>query len=370
MSRVDVIILGGGIIGCALAEELARRDRRVVVVERGRIGSEASSAAAGILSAQMDLSRPAPLFDLCQASRRLYTAWVRRLERRSGLSVGYHVDGILYVAMTAAQDHAMARQARWQTAKGLRVERWSAAEVRRREPAVDGRIRCGYYFPTEAQVDNVRLMQALAIACRRAGVALQEDTAVRRVLIRNRQVTGVETDRGRLKAPVVVNCLGSWANMGGRFPVKLPVTPARGQMLAFQAPGRLFSHAVMSDQAYVVQRRDGRLIVGSTIEHVGFDKALTFEGVHGILRGLRRMTSAVNSCPFREAWAGFRPFTSHGLPILGQTSISGLYVATGHFRHGILLAPITAQLMAKALADREPAVDLASFSINRFGRKV
>lgn len=366
MKPVDVIVLGGGIIGCALAEELARRGQRVIVIERGAIGAEASSAAAGILSAQMDLERSGPFFDLCQAARKMYPRWVEHLERRSGVSVGYAVDGILYLALSGKEERGMERRARWQRKLGLRVDRWSPKAVRRHEPSVDGRIKRGFHFPTEAQVDNVRLMDALAAACRKSDVELREQTAVKRLLVRGGSTRGVDTDQGECLAPVVVNCLGSWASMGGRFPVLLPVEPARGQMLAFRGPQRLFRHAVMSERAYVVQRRDGRLLVGSTVERVGFDKSLTLEGIHGILCGLRHMSSALNQCTFLEAWAGFRPYTPDKLPILGKTSIEGLYVATGHFRHGILLAPITAKLMAELILRGRALLDLTPFSPLRF----
>ena len=369
MARPDVIILGGGIIGCALAEELARRGQRVVVIERGRIGQEASSAAAGILSAQMDLPTPGPLFELCQAARRMYPRWVEHLERRAGLSVGYHVDGILYLAMTGQEEHAMERQLRWQTKRGLRADRWSPKEVRRHEPAVDGKIRRGFRFPTEAQVDNVALMQALAMACRASSVELREDEVARRFLIKHQAVQGVETDHGVIEAAVVVNCLGSWAAMDGACPVELPVEPARGQMLAFNAPRRLVRHAVMSDRAYLVQRRDGRLLVGSTIEHAGFEKALTLDGMHAILCGARHISSALASCTFLDAWAGFRPYTKDRLPLLGKTHLEGLYVAAGHFRHGILLAPITATVMAELIVRGHAQCDLSPFSPARFSRR-
>jgi glycine oxidase len=366
MSRFDILVLGGGIIGISLAEELARHGQRVVVIERGEIGREASSAAAGILSAQFDLPRPGPLFDLCQASRRMYPRWVEHLERRTGHSVEYHVDGILSLAMSGREEATMKRQARWQRKLGLRVDEWSPKEVRRHEPAIDGKMKRGFHFPTDAQVDNVRLMQVLATACRTAGVELQEHTSVRRLLIRERTIRGVETDQGTVEAPVVVNCLGSWASMGGACPIPMPVEPARGQMLAFRGPKRLVRHAVMSERAYVVQRRDGRLIVGSTIEYVGFDKALTLEGIHGILCGVRHMSSLLNQCTFLEAWAGFRPYTNDKLPVLGKTPIEGLFVATGHFRHGILLAPITATLLADLILRGRASFDLSPFSPARF----
>ncbi len=366
MSRVDVMVLGGGIIGCALAEELACHGQRVTVIERGRIGAEASAAAAGILAAQTDLLAPGPLLELCQASRRMYPRWIEHLERRSGLSLGYHVDGILYLAMTGREARVMEQRARWQCAQGLRVERWSPKEVRQHEPAVDGRIKCGFHFPTEAQVDNVLLMDALAVACRKAGVELKEQTSVRRLVMRGKTISGVETDHGMLDAAIVVNCLGSWASMSGVFPIPLPVEPARGQILAFLGPKRLIRHALMSERAYAVQRRDGRLLVGSTVEFAGFDKSLTVEGMHGILCGVRHMTTALNQCTFLEAWAGLRPHTKDTLPVLGKTSIEGLYAATGHFRHGILLAPITATLMRELILQGRAAFDLSPFTPSRF----
>lgn len=368
-ARCDLLILGGGIIGCALAEELARHGQRVLVVERGRVGAEASAAAAGILAAQMDLPAPGPLFDLCQAARRMYPRWVEHLERRCGMSVGYHVDGILYLAMGGREEKVMDRQVRWQTKLGLPVERWSPKEVRRREPSIDGSIRRGFFFPTEAQVDNIRLMQVLAVACRHAGVELREQTSIRRLLIREQAVHGVETDQGTFEAPIVVNCLGSWAALDGAFPLPLPVEPVRGQMLAFRAPKRLLRHAVMSSRAYMVQRRDGRLLAGSTIEFAGFEKALTLEGMHSILSGVHQMSSAVKTCTFLEAWAGFRPYTKDKLPMLGKTSIDGLYLAAGHFRHGILLAPITAKVMAELILKRgQASIDLSPFSPLRFSK--
>ncbi len=366
MARTDAIVLGGGIIGCAVADELARHGQRVIIVERGRIGAEASTAAAGILSAQMDLEQPGPFFELCQASRRMYARWVEQLQRRSGLSVGYYVDGILYIALTGRDEQTMERRRRWQRTLGLRVERWSRKDAQRHEPALDGRIRCGFHFPTEAQVDNVLLMRALAAACRKAGVDVREETAVRRLVIREQAVRGIETSRGLLEAPVVVNCLGSWASLTSVPPVPLPVEPARGQMFSFQGPKRLLRHAVMSERAYAVQRRDGQVLVGSTVEFVGFDKRLTLEGMHGILSGIRQLTSGLDACPFLEAWTGLRPATPDRLPILGATTVEGLYMAAGHFRHGILLAPVTAQLLAELILRGRASFDLAPFSPARF----
>jgi len=368
MSRYDVIVLGGGIIGCALAEELARRGQRVVVLERGRIGAEASVAAAGILLAQMDVLKPGPLLELCQAARRLYPGWIRRLERAAGMRADFRIAGVLYLAASAAQARRMQARADWQRRLGLAVERWSPAEVRRREPAVDGRWAAGFHFPLEGEVDNVLLMHALAAACRRGRVTLREQTTARRLLIRHGAASGIETDRGLLRAPVIVNTLGSWAALRGTPFAQLPIEPARGQLLSFAGPKGLFHRPIMTDRAYVIQRRDGQLLLGSTVERVGFDKRLTVQGMHHILSATRRISSALESCGFVEAWAGLRPYSRTGLPILGATAIEGLYVATGHFRHGILLAPITAKLMAELILNGYTSFNLSPFSPARLPR--
>lgn len=360
MRRTDAIIVGGGIIGCALAEELARRGQRVTVVERGRIGAEASAAAAGILSAQIDVPKPGTFFELCQAARKAYPAWVARLERASGVRVGFERRGVLYLSTSAAQTRRMEARARWQRHAGLVVERWSIAQVRRHEPAIDGRFHGGFHFPLEGAVDNVRLMRALAVACRTLGVRLQEQTHARRVMARDGRVKGVETSHGALNAAVVVNTLGSWAPQLAGCP-RLPVEPARGQMVSFAGPPGLFRRPVMTDRAYVIQRRDGQLLLGSTVERVGFDKSLTVDGMHAILCGTRRISSRLDSCHFIEGWAGLRPYSATGYPILGPTHLDGLYVATGHFRHGILLAPATATLMADVILQGHTPFDLSPF---------
>jgi glycine oxidase len=366
MSRTDVIILGGGIIGCALAEELARRGTRVAVLERGTIGAEASGAAAGILCSQGDLAGPDALFEMCQQARRLYPRWIARLQRRSGVRVDYTQRGVLHLVTTRRAEQAMLRRARWQRRLGLRVERWSPSQVRRHEPQLDGSYVRGFYMPEEAEVDNALLMRALAQACRASGVDVRERESVTNIVVHRQAVRGVKTDQASYDAPIVVNCLGSWASMGGAFPIRLQVAPARGQILVFQGPKGMFRRPMMSDRGYLIQRRDGRVLVGSTVEIGQGRRALTYEGIRSILCGVQHLTSALDACVFVDAWAGLRPYSGTGHPLMGQTIIEGLYVATGHFRHGILLAPITATIMADLILHRRSCLDLAPFSPARF----
>ncbi|MBI2093442.1 MAG: FAD-dependent oxidoreductase [Candidatus Omnitrophica bacterium] len=315
----------------------------------------------------MDLPHPGAFFELCQASRQLYPSWVQQLERQSGVETHFKKTGILYLAMNLQEEQKMSRRIQWQKRRQLRVERCSALAVHRQEPAVDGKIRCGFFFPEEAQVDNVQLMRALKSVCQKSGVAIQENNQVLRILLRKSMVRGIRTEKGIFEAPVVVNCLGSWANMDGHFPIRLPVEPARGQMLAFYSSKRIFHSAIMSEQGYLVQRDDGRVIASSTIERAGFAKALTLGGIHSILLGVRRISSFLDPCFLSDMWAGFRPLTKDGLPILGPTPIDGLFVATGHFRHGILLAPITAAVLTQWILQSKPPFDLSPFLPTRFG---
>ncbi len=368
MSEFDVVVLGGGIIGCSIAEELARSGQRVCIVERSTIGSEASTAAAGILSAQMDVPEPGPFFDLCQASKRMYRAWVRRIERASSTTTGYHIDGILYLAADAAERRVMARRAVWQRRQGLRAEEWSPRETLRREPSLTKGFAAGFHFAEEGQVDNPQLMVALARACHAARVELREETVVTGVRIVRRAVAGVDTNRGRIDAPIVVACRGGWSSQSVRGLPTWPVVPAKGQILEFIAPPRLFRAAVMAEAAYGVQRRDGRLLVGSTIEFVGYDKRVTAAALHRILTGFAGFVrhDLLERCHLRSTWAGLRPHCQDGNPIIGATSTTGLFAATGHFRHGILLAPATAVAIRELITRGRSSYDLAPFSPLRF----
>lgn len=364
--RYDTVVLGGGIIGSALADELARRGQRVCLIERETIGCEASKAAAGILSAKTDLEQPGPFFDFCQASMAMYPAWVRRLERQSGLNTGYARRGILAMTLTPQGEREMESRARWQRRMGITVERWSARQIRAKEPQAHPDVRTGYFFPDEAQLDNVVLLDALAVVCRRAGVKVLEHTEVRRLLVRGKTVRGVATSRGDCLAGVVVNCLGSWAE---GLPKGLPkVVPARGQMLSFDAPKGLLRHAIMSEEAYGVQRGDGELIIGSTVEFAGFDKRLTLAGMRKILSGFSSLIrpEALARCAFRSSWAGLRPCSPDRKPIIGPARLQGLYLGIGHFRHGILLAPATAVALADLIEHGRSAFDLEVLSPLRF----
>jgi glycine oxidase len=293
---------------------------------------------------------------------------VRGLERRTGIPIGWHEDGIIYLALTAADARTMRRRVRWQRRLGYRAEEWSVRDALRKEPNLSPGFPGAFFFPTEGQMDNGKLLDALAIACRKAGVSLREGTTVRRVMLRRGRVAGVQTDRGVIEGATVVNCLGSWSPLHGPAQLQAPVVPARGQIVVFDAPKGSLRHVIMSGAGYAVQRRDGRIIAGSTVEFVGFHKQVTVPGVRRIVLGLSRMfrESLLEQVSLRETWSGLRPASLDGEPILGDTSVCGYYVATGHFRHGVLLAPATARIMAEVLIRGSSPINLKPFSLNRF----
>jgi glycine oxidase len=364
--RADVAIVGAGVIGCALARELAVRGLDVVVIERGHPGAEASSAAAGLLAPQAEALCPGPFFDLTLLSRSLYPAWVEELSAETGLPVGYNPCGILRVAF--GDGGRLLRDFGWQTEARLSLEVKEAAAVSAMtDGRISGEIREGLFFRDEAIVDSARLTQALARSGEMRGVRFLAETAARRFLLENRICRGVETDRGPVEADRVVNAAGAWAGFDSALPFAIPIQPVRGQMVELKLVGRELPTVVQSDEVYLVPRKGGSVLAGATVEHVGFRNEVTARGVLGLIAAAIRLLPDLSEASFVRAWAGLRPGTPDGWPILGASPVPGLYLATGHFRNGILLAPVTARLLADAVTGSHSR-DLEPFSVERFSR--
>jgi glycine oxidase len=361
----DVLIVGGGVVGCALARELAGRGRRVTLLERGQPGEEASAAAAGLLTPQSDCRTPGPFLDLALASHRLYPEWTRALEEETGQAVECRRMGVLRCALDEREE-AQLRGFLWQRERGLRVE-WveAAALAETAGAALAAEARAGVFFADEGAVDPRRLTQALASSARSRGVEIRTQTAVRRFWIEGDRCRGVETENGRFEAGSVVDAAGAWAGFDQGFPFPVPVEPVRGQIveldLGTEAPGSVLH----SDAVYLVPRADGRTLVGSTLERVGFRKEVTAGAVQSLLDAAARLLPPVRLARFVTAWAGLRPGTPDGLPVLGGCGIEGLFFATGHYRNGILLAPITSILLSDLLAGAA-APELEPYSVARF----
>jgi glycine oxidase len=368
----DIVVIGGGVIGLSIARALRRRGlTRVVLVERGRLGMEASHAAAGMLAPQVEADGADDFFKLAAGSRDLYPSFARELREETGIDIELETTGTLLLAFNERDEEEAFRRYDWQSRAGLSVERLTAEEARRLEPCLSNALRSALRFPRDWQVENRRLVYALSAASEQLGVRLLAGTSVESLCIERGRVTGVWTSRGRLSTPAVVVAGGAWASLIASGDKRVPpvrIEPVRGQMVCFEANPRPARHVIYSPRGYIVPRLDGRLLAGSTTEQAGFDKSVTGSGLQAILEQALEIAPAIGSLPLLDTWAGLRPRAEDNLPVLGMSAeTDGLFYATGHYRNGILLAPITGELIAEQVASGGGAhVQMSAFSPDRF----
>jgi glycine oxidase len=363
----DVVVIGAGVQGCAVALRLAQAGKDVVVLERSIPGAEASSAAGGILSPGVEAVEPGPFYDLCRASLARYEALARELEATTGIAVGYRGGGTLEVALDDDHARLLAARAERLERRGLPAEVLDGDAVRALEPGVSPRARGGLLFPGEASVDPRPLSRALYAAAHAAGARFRTGQVLR-IAYEGGRAAGVEHEAGRIEAGAVVLAAGAWSALveGSHLP-RGAVRPVRGQIALLDTRPRLLSRVVFSDKGYVVPRADGRVLCGSTMEEVGFEKAVTAGGLVGVLALAIEIAPALAAAPVLETWSNFRPASPDGWPVLGPAAVPGLFYATGHTRNGILLTPITADAVAAAVLGRPPPFDLSPFSPARLG---
>ncbi len=367
----DVVIVGGGIIGLTIARALRQRGvRDVMLIERVRPGTEASSAAGGILAPQVEADEADEFLRLACASRDMYEGFAAALREETGVDVELDMTGTLYLGFTEEDESELRRRYEWQKDAGLSVEWLDAGDARRLEPCISAKVRCAIRFPKDVQVENRKLVEALAIANEKLGVRLVSDCEVNTIRIEREKVRAVETSLGPVNASIVVLAAGAWTSSINSPDIALPqvkLEPVRGQMLCFKTHPPIAHHVIYNSRGYLVPRRDGRLLAGSTTEHVGFDKKVTSEGMSAIRSMALEIAPALEHLPLIDSWAGFRPRAEDDLPVIGPCEgIDGLFYATGHYRNGILLAPITGELIGDAIVGGTTPPWLATFSPNRF----
>ncbi|HEX3850034.1 MAG TPA: glycine oxidase ThiO [Polyangiaceae bacterium] len=366
----DVLIIGGGIMGTSAAWELAAHGTKVVVLERSVPGAEASSAAAGILGAQAEAHAPGAMAELCLASRARYGAFATTLSKETQIDVGYRECGVLQVAFARAAAAKLAAAAAWQKRRRLAVEPLSAARLAKHEPQLSSKLAGGVRFAADSRIEPKALLRALHIAALGRGVRFQSGAFVRRVVVTDNRAVGVALDDGSvLHAHNVVVAAGSWTSLidGLGLPAG-QVIPARGQIVELELPAPALSHVVFGPGAYLVPRDDGRVLVGSTVEFVGYEREVTAGAVRDLLTHATAILPALERAGLRATWSSFRPYTKDELPLLGRTKIERLFLSTGHYRNGILLAPISAEIVrAAVLGQRAPvaAAALRAFSPER-----
>ncbi|MEZ0229728.1 MAG: glycine oxidase ThiO [Planctomycetota bacterium] len=372
MNRVDrtsydVAVVGGGAIGLASAFRLADGKRSVVVLDAGELGKEASWAGGGILSPVHPYAYPNALTRLVTASTELYPALAEELLDVTQVSIELRRTGLLRLAVDPVDDHDVERAARFRQDHELPTERLASVASFGSALATDA--RAALYEPDIAQIRNPRLLKALIQGCAKRGVHLAPHEPVLELRRERDRITGVRTTHRTIVAGETVLAAGAWSGELARraLDLDLGVSPVRGQMLLIEGlSGALDTMVLGAGGKYLIPRSDGRILVGSTLEHVGFDRRPTLEGIQALLAAALRLAPGLARGHLARAWAGLRPSTPDRLPFLGRPlGVSGLVLATGHYRNGLVLTPITARIVQDLVEGREPSIETSHFAPNR-----
>lgn len=343
----DVVVVGGGVVGVACARALALSGRQVTVIERGDGHGEAWRASAGLLAPQVEAGEDDPLFDLGLAGRGFYESLAAPLGDATGISVGFRQNGSIQLAETEARAEELRSKVAWQRQQGHLCDWLDEGEVRERWPWV-GRAHGALWAPHDASIHPERLVAALRADATRLGVAWVEDE-VTGLLRDGARVRGVEGST-RYQAGAVVVAAGAWSGRLAGLPRPVSVEPVRGQMVAYAWPDDAETVNVFGRGGYVLER-DGEAIAGSTVEHAGFQAVSTPEGREAIHQRTRWLVPGLADATPRREWAGLRPGTPDGRPIIGrEPNAEGLWYATGHGRSGLLLAGITGVILERLMA--------------------
>ncbi len=364
--RYDAVIIGGGVIGCSIAWRLAQGGMRVAIIERGEIGHEASWAAGGMLAPLAEANKADSFFEFAVASRAMYADFAAELREVSGVDIEYRTEGTLYLALTNEDEAELEHRWQWQHEAGLNLKKLKSDCVLKLEPSLNPKLRWALKFPDDHQVNSRQLVTALEVALAKSNVDILAQTEVEEILQARNQVSGVATSGGEIKANSVILAAGSWSGLL-HTKLKSHVEPIRGQMIALEMTETKLNHVVYSSRGYLIPRLSGIVIAGATTEKVGFNKSNTAGGISTIVGKAVEIAPQASALKIHEMWSGLRPGSSDELPILGaDPEINGLIYATGHYRNGILLTPITAQAVSELVLKGESKFDLKAFGIGRF----
>jgi glycine oxidase ThiO len=351
MQSSEIIILGGGVIGLAIAIELRLLGAQVRVLSAD-FKAAAGHAAAGMLAPQAEQILPGAMLDLCLASRALYPEWVEKIRQISNLDSGYWPCGILAPRYTDVDRH---------------VDWLDKGSILDRQPGLNPNIAGGYCYPADGQVDNRALINALWVGCQSLGVKFQDGVKVTTIHHHESKITHLDTTQGEMSSQHYILATGAWTQQ--LLPIR--VTPRKGQMLSLRVPSAQLDNlplqqVLFGEEIYIVPRQDGKIVIGATSENVGFAPHNTAAGVNRLLANAIRLFSTLADFQLEECWWGFRPATPDELPILGESAYSNLTLATGHYRNGILLTPITARSIAHLVWYQQSDELLSAFSYQRF----
>jgi glycine oxidase len=368
----DVVIVGGGIIGGAVALELARRGFGVAVLDRQELMHEASWAAAGMLSPAPDCPAAIPLVPLGRASLALYPRFVEAVEEASGMHTGFRAGGAIEALFHGDAERELSTLVALHHGLGLACEPLPLDEAQKMEPALGREARAAAFLPDECSIEPRQLAAAVLAAAASAGVDLRPGVEVTSLLVDSKKCAGVKTAEGEtISAGMVVLAAGCWSSQIEGAAPYAPTAPVRGQMVALRHCGAPLRHVLRSEGGYLVPRgteSPQTIVAGSTLENAGYDKRVTSGGMEKILAAANELAPALAKAEIVETWSGLRPGTPDQLPILGPAEMDGLIYATGHYRNGILLAPITAKILGEWASDGRTSADWEAFGPLRFAR--
>ncbi len=356
----DVIVIGGGVVGLSIARELAGR-KSVLLLDRGSTGQGTSRAAAGMLTPLSEADEQDAFLHLCLASHLMYDKFVEDLQAETALDVGYSKAGLLFLASTEEAAGVLRRRYDWQKKAGFEIELLCAEDVHKMEPLITAPIVSAGYLPGDRSVTPRKLVNALRESCLKRGVEIRTGLHVEGI-----SQYAVHVGDLRLEAEHIVIASGVWSSELRGLSPAIPVFPRKGQILSLGMPPGSFQRMIRWSGSYFVPRQSGELVVGATNEDAGFDLSNTVAGVGRLLNDAMQISTHTGSYPILETWTGLRPATPDGLPILGPSAISGVSYATGHYRNGVLLAPITARIMSDLIENRQPSMDIGPYSPARF----
>jgi glycine oxidase len=366
MNIYDAVIAGGGVIGANIALELAGAGLNVGLFDAREPGREASWASAGIISPAPENPEMITIVPMSLASARLYPEFVRRVEELAGMNVGYREDGALEVVLDGNAPEVLSTVIALHHGVGLKAEALNAKKARQMEPALTEETQAAIYREDEASVDTRAFTDATLKAAERKGVKIFAGNGAKAIWKERGRCKGLLLEDGQVEAKWTVIAAGCFSAKIEGAALYAPVFPTKGQMVALRCETVEIRRVLWLEHTYLVPRNDGRIIAGSTIERTGFDHDVTVGGLKKILNEVTKLAPGLEKARIEETWAGLRPDSPDHLPIIGPTDVDGLLIATGHFRSGMLLAPITARLIREWVSKQQVSVDWERVSPMRF----
>ena len=364
VNQADVIIIGGGVIGCAVAYNLAKSQVKPLVIDKaGGVGREASRAGAGILASHA--STQAPSAELCRASLALYPPLAEELKAETQIDIEFIQSGSIAVFSTDAEKKGLISLAERRVERGFTAEVLTAAQVLELEPAVSKEVNGGVRFTHDAQVRSAKLSEALAKGAAQLGAQFLFGNPVNALLRKAERAVGVEVNGETYHGETIVIAAGCWSGkMAALLDYQLPIEPVRGQIVLTETMRPRFRHIIDGYGVYLVPRSDGKILIGATVEFVGFDNRTTLGGIHGLIEAGTSLMPALREMAFVQAWSGLRPYAKGG-PYLGKLpGFDNVIVASGHYKNGILLAPITGKLICELITTGRPSLALEPFHLD------